>query len=264
MQEKRRTHGLLDFIGALFSGRSRREVDAEIENLLVIIENLTGKMFRNHHLVKKALTHKSSKIADEHNNYERMEFLGDAVLGLIVSDMLYAFYKDEDEGRLTYYKDSLIQMRSLAGKARDLGLGEYVLVGSKEKRNGFSKSDTLLGDIFESLIGAIYLDMGFDAVFKFIKRLFENDIQHIKERPEWDFKSKLNNIAQDIYKMPPDYKIVNEYMVSGARVYKVAVDLNRKIIAYGEARNKKEAEQKAAMKALAKLELQTQHNRHHR
>ncbi|MCL4557072.1 MAG: ribonuclease III [Deltaproteobacteria bacterium] len=256
MPDKKRTHGLLDFMGAIFSGRSRRTVDDEIKSLLLNIENLTGKRFKNHHLVKKALTHKSSKIADEHNNYERMEFLGDAVLGLIVSDMLYAFYKDEDEGKLTYYKDSLIQMRSLAGKARELGLGEYVIVGSKEKRNGFSNSDTLLGDIFESLIGAIYLDMGFDGVFKFIKKLFENDIQHIREQPVWDFKSKLNNIAQETYKVPPDYRVVSESMVNGTKVYRVAVGLNRKVIAHGEARNKKEAEQKAAMKALARLEQQ--------
>ncbi len=254
MTDNRKKHGLLDFIAAIFPGQSRRIVDAEIKSLLLHIENVTGKRFKNHHLVKKALTHKSSKNADEHNNYERMEFLGDAVLGLIVSDLLYTFYKDEDEGRLTYYKDTLIQMRSLAGKARELGLSEYVIVGNKEKKNGFSNSDTLLGDIFESLIGAIYLDMGFEGVFKFIKRLFENDIQHIKEQPEWDFKSKLNNIAQEIYKMPPDYKIMGESIVNGIKVYRVAVELNKKVIAYGEARNKKEAEQKAAMKALAKFE----------
>jgi ribonuclease III len=252
-------HGLLDFIGAIFSGQSRRSarrmVDAEIESLLLNIERVTGKRFKNHHLVKKALTHKSSKIADEHNNYERMEFLGDAVLGLIVSDLLYTFYKDEDEGRLTYYKDTLIQMRSLAGKARELGLNEYVIVGIKEKRSGFSNSDTLLGDIFESLIGAIYLDMGFDGVFKFIKNLFERDIQHIKEQPEWDFKSKLNNVAQETYKMPPEYKIISESVINGMKIYRVGVELNKKVVAYGEARNKKEAEQKAAMKALAKLEV---------
>lgn len=255
MMERKQKHGLLDFISAVLSGQARRRAAAaEIESLLVHIEKIAGQRFKNHHLVKKALTHKSSKIADEHNNYERMEFLGDAVLGLIISDLLYTAYKNEDEGRLTYYKDTLIQMKSLAGKARAMGLGDYVIVGTKEKKNGFSNSDVLLGDIFESLVGAIYLDMGYKGVFKFIKELFEEDIAHVREQPEWDFKSKLNNIAQEIYKIPPDYKVISEPVINGMKLYRVAVEVNRKVIAHGEARSKKEAEQKAAMKALAKLE----------
>lgn len=254
MKERKQKHGLLDFISAVFSGQARRRQAEEIENLLVHIETIAGQRFKNHQLVKKALTHKSSKLADEHNNYERMEFLGDAVLGLVVSDLLYSAYRNEDEGRLTYYKDTLIQMKSLAGKAREMGLGQYVIVGAKERRNGFSNSDVLLGDIFESLIGAIYLDMGFKGVCKFIKKLFEEDVAHIKEQPEWDFKSKLNNIAQEIYKIPPDYKVLGEPVINGMKIYRVAVEVNRRVIAHGEARSKKEAEQKAAMKALAKLE----------
>ncbi len=253
MTDKRGKNGLLGFIRAVFRGQPGRKVDIEIKALLLKVEKITKRKFKNHHLVKRALTHKSSRLADEQNNYERMEFLGDAVLGLIISDLLYAAYRDEDEGRLTYYKDTLIQMKSLAVKARELGLGNYVIVGNKEKRNGFSNSDVLLGDIFESLVGAIYLDMGFEGVFKFISTLFEKDIAFVKEQPEWDFKSKLNNIAQELYKSPPDYKVIGEPVVNGVKVYRVVVELNNHAIAHGEARSKKEAEQEAAMKALVKL-----------
>ncbi len=253
MAEKRGKNGLLAFIRAVFHGQPRRKIDIDIKILLLTVEKITKRKFKNHHLVKKALTHKSSKLADEQNNYERMEFLGDAVLGLIISDLLYASYKEEDEGRLTYYKDTLIQMKSLAGKARELGLGNYVIVGNKEKKNGFSNSDVLLGDIFESLVGAVYLDMGFEGVFRFISTMFEKDIAFVKEQPEWDFKSKLNNIAQELYKSPPDYKVIGEPIVNGVKIYKVVVELNNNIVAHGEAKSKKEAEQHAAMKALVKL-----------
>ncbi len=253
MTEKKPKGGLLGFIRAVFRGQPKGTIDLDIENLLTRVEKITKRRFKDHHLVKKALIHKSSKLASEQNNYERMEFLGDAVLGLIVSDLLYAAYKDEDEGRLTYYKDSLIQMRSLAGKARELGLAHYVFVGSKEKKNGFSNSDVLLGDIFESLVGAIYLDMGFEGVFRFVRTMFEKDIAFVREQPEWDFKSKLNNIAQVMYKSPPDYRVVGEPVINGVKIYRVTVDLNNRTIAHGEARSKKEAEQEAAMKALLKL-----------
>ncbi len=254
MPVKKRKNGLLGFIRAVFQGQPKRKTSADIENLLINVEKITKRRFKNHHLVKKALTHKSSKLADEENNYERMEFLGDAVLGLIISDLLYTSYKEEDEGRLTYYKDTLIQMKSLAGKARELGLGNYVIVGNKEKKNGFSSSDVLLGDIFESLVGAIYLDMGFEGVFRFVSTMFEKDIAFVKEQPEWDFKSKLNNIAQELYKTPPDYKVIGEPVVNGVKIYKVVVELNNNIVAHGEARSKKEAEQHAAMTALVKLQ----------
>ncbi len=253
MTEKKTKSGLLGFIRAVFRGQPRRTLDLDIENLLVNVEKITKRRFKNHHLVKKALTHKSSRLANDQNNYERMEFLGDAVLGLIVSDLLYTAYTDEDEGRLTYYKDSLIQMRSLAGKARELGLAHYVIVGNKEKKNGFSNSDVLLGDIFESLVGAVYLDMGYEGVFRFVRTLFEKDIASVREKPEWDFKSKLNNISQELYKSPPDYKVVGEPVVNGVKLYRVTVDLNKHTIAHGEARSKKEAEQEAAMKALLRF-----------
>ncbi len=254
MTDSKRKQGIVSFIKAVFSGKTKREIDTEIENLLVTVEKITKREFKDHRLVKRALTHKSSRLADEKNNYERMEFLGDAVLGTVISDLLYTTYHDEDEGRLTYYKDSLIQMRSLAAKARELGLGDYVIVGNKEKRNGFSNSDVLLGDIFESLIGAIYLDMGFEGAFGFIRRLFEKDVEFIKDQPEWDFKSKLNNISQLRYKSPPDYTIVEEHYSHGVKTYRVTVALNNSVIAYGEARNKKEAEQNAAKKALQRLQ----------
>ncbi len=251
-----RREGISDFLSFLrvvFKKQPNAIRDAGIENLLIKIEKITGQKFKNHQLVKKALTHKSSETADEKNNYERMEFLGDAVLGMIISDLLYRTYREEDEGKLTYYKDTLIQMKSLASKARKLGLSDYVIVGNKERKNGFYNSDVLLGDIFESLVGAIYLDMGFGAVFKFINALFKKDILFVKKQPEWDFKSKLNNLAQELYKAPPEYRVVEEPIINGTKVYRVVVEVNNKVIARGEARSKKEAEQEAAMKALMSL-----------
>ena len=253
MTDKRSKNGLIGFLRAVLKGQPRGKIDIGMKNLLVNVEKITKRRFKNHLLVKKALTHKSSRLADEQNNYERMEFLGDAVLGLIISDLLYSSYKEEDEGRLTYYKDTLIQMRSLAGKARELGLSNYVIVGNKEKRNGFLNSDVLLGDIFESLVGAIYLDMGFEGVFRFISTLFKKDIAFVREQPEWDFKSKLNNIAQELYKAPPDYKVIGEPVIDGVKIYRIVVELNKNVLAHGEAKSKKEAEQQAAMKALVKL-----------
>jgi ribonuclease-3 len=253
MSEKEKRNALLTFLRALFKKQSNTRIETNIEHLLLRIEKITGKQFKNHLLVKRALTHKSSRIADEQNNYERMEFLGDAVLGLVISDLLYTTYKNEDEGKLTYYKDTLIQMKSLASKARKLGLGNYVIVGNKERKNGFLNSDVLLGDIFESLVGAIYLDMGFEAVFKFISTLFKKDIVFVKEQPEWDFKSKLNNLAQELYKNPPEYKVIDEPVINGTKLYRVIVEVNNKTIAQGQGRSKKEAEQEAAMKALKVL-----------
>ncbi|MCL4477690.1 MAG: ribonuclease III [Deltaproteobacteria bacterium] len=245
--------GLLKFIKKLVKTKAQKSVDKDIANLLRQIEHLTYKRFNDYGHIKKALTHKSSNTASEYENYERMEFLGDAVLGLIISDLLYTGYRHENEGKLTYYKDTLIQMRSLALKARKLGLAEYVKVGAREKRNGFANSDVLLADIFESLVGAIYIDMGFEPAYRFIKTVFEKDIKHIYARPEWDFKSKLNNIVQELYKEPPEYKTINETVVKGIKIYNVAVVINNEDMAHGEARNKKEAEQIAAMGTLKKL-----------
>jgi len=190
MSEKEKRNALLTFLRALFKKQSNTRIETNIEHLLLRIEKITGKQFKNHLLVKRALTHKSSRIADEQNNYERMEFLGDAVLGLVISDLLYTTYKNEDEGKLTYYKDTLIQMKSLASKARKLGLGNYVIVGNKERKNGFLNSDVLLGDIFESLVGAIYLDMGFEAVFKFISTLFKKEKKFFKKKKKKEFYFK--------------------------------------------------------------------------
>lgn len=253
MPKNERMSGFLNLISLIFKRQPETIRDTNIENLLRKIEKIIGKKFKDHKLVKKALTHKSSKIANEQNNYERMEFLGDAVLGMIISDLLYNTYKKEDEGKLTYYKDTLIQMKSLASKARKLGLSDYVIVGNKERKNGFYSSDVLLGDIFESLIGAIYIDMGFNAAFRFVSTLFKKDILFVKKQPEWDFKSKLNNLAQELYKNPPEYKVVEENIVNGTKMYKVVVQVDNKTIAQGEAKTKKEAEQEAAMKALSSI-----------
>ena len=201
----------------------------------------------------QALTHNSCNEDGDPQfpSYERLEFLGDAVLGLFISAELYHKFAQSPEGELTCMKSNLVNAGFLAKKAETLGLGEYVIIGKNEDEE-LRKSKSILSDIFEALVGAIYLEQGKDKAWEFLTENFQIEIIGL-EKGEKDSKSLLQEIIQKHYKMLPKYRVIKESGPSHKKIFWVGVWLQRKKIGEGEGSSKRKAEQMAAQEALKNL-----------
>jgi ribonuclease-3 len=219
------------------------------------IEERIGVPFGDPSLVDVALTHRS--YAFEHGSprhNERLEFLGDAVLGLIVTDMIYAWYPDLSEGEMAKLRASTVNMAVLADAARELGIGAELYLGRGEELSGGREKSSILADAYEAVLGAVYLDQGMDAARSVVAASLA---EHIREQVERgvvrDFKTSLQEHAVRQRGAIPEYRIT----ASGpdhAKRFDAQVFLAGEMLGEGTGRSKKEAEQAAAKRALPKLQ----------
>jgi ribonuclease-3 len=180
-----------------------------------------------------------------------LEFLGDAVLELIVIEYLYTHYRDELEGDLTQKKSLLVSRSVLAERAERMGLGRYILMSEAERESGGATRSSILADTFEAILGAIYLDQGLEAARRFVhSRLLANAEHLLRDRDLRNYKSELQELIQSRFKIPPRYRVVKETGPEHRKVFTVQVELRGQVLGRGTGHNKKEAEQSAARDAL--------------
>lgn len=217
-------------------------------------EKRIGYTFKDKKLLIQAVTHRS--FINEHqrsglSHNERLEFLGDAVLELVVTDYLYFKYKDKTEGELTAHRAALVNAVTLAEVASDLHINDLLLLSKGESRDTGKARQTILADAFEGVIGALYLEGGYDVADKFIsKNLLTRTEEVIKRGLLKDAKSKIQEKSQEIFGVTPAYKILKETGPDHDKKFLVGVFFAGDKIAEGEGRSKQEAEQKAAQRAL--------------
>ena len=225
-----------------------------MENGFSEFEQRLGYTFRRADLLRRGLTHKSysheSKDEELRHN-ETFEFLGDSVLGFVVGDLLFQQFPALEEGALSKMKAYLVSAPSLAAKARNYGMGEVILLGVGEEKTGGRKKDSLLANLFEAVIAAIYLDGGIDAARQLIERSFLDDIRRIDEQDLLfhDYKTALQEVAQGKGLPLPDYSVVAEVGPDHDKTFVVEVKVGT-LTARGEGSSKKEAQQQAAKQAL--------------
>lgn len=217
------------------------------EQIGVTIQNLT--------LLTEALTHRSYVNENRGRNIqhnERLEFLGDAVLELVSTEFLFSKYPDRPEGELTSFRAALVRTESLAETAAKMKYGEYIYMSKGEESTGGRSRPYILANTFEAVIGAIYLDQGYDASRDFLNRVLLPKIDEIvANRLDVDPKSKLQEVAQEMLKATPVYELVNEAGPDHDKTFTMRVILADKEVAQGDGKSKQEAEQSAARKALA-------------
>jgi ribonuclease-3 len=210
--------------------------------------------FKDPELVARAFRHSSyvneQKAPDLEDN-ERLEFLGDSVLDLAISHILMDVYKKASEGDLSKFRAIVVNEKGLYQVAMDLKLGEFLLLGKGEELTKGRSKPSILADTMESLLGALYLDAGFDRTKEIIYRLFLPLIEELEsEDMNYDYKSLFQEYTQEAYRSLPEYMIVEETGLAHDKVFKVALLLNGKVISEGKGKSKKEAEQRAAREAF--------------
>jgi ribonuclease-3 len=222
---------------------------------LADIQQRIAYQFSNTELLERALTHKS--YANENRvpyHNERMEFLGDAVLNLVVSEYLMKTCPDSTEGDLSRLRAAVVSEPALAAIAREIGLGRFILLGRGEEQTGGRDKGSLLANCLEALIASIYLDTGKDSADSFVIRFFENIIQKTcTSRGTLDHKTKLQELCQERLRQLPEYKVVSESGPDHQKQFEVEVWIKGQVSGRGIGRNKKEAEQRAAKEAIVRL-----------
>lgn len=214
--------------------------------------------FKHLELLYQAMSH-SSFINDTKRNKlksnERLEFLGDAVLELISSEFLYENYPEKTEGELTKMRASLVSEYPLAQVARQLNLGEYIILSNGEERTGGRTRDSIISDAVEALLGAIYLDGGIEAAKQFAYRFILNDIE--KKQLFFDSKTVLQELVQKYHIGTLSYKLVREEGPDHNKNYEVNAMLDTKVIGTGSGRTKKQAQQQAAYAAIQTMKVKS-------
>lgn len=217
-------------------------------------ETRIGFHFKDRLLLEAAFTHRSylnenRGAAREHN--ERLEFLGDAVLELVMTEFLYAKYPEKPEGDLTAYRAALVNTQSISDAASKLGMNEFLLLSRGESKDTGRARQIILANAFESLIGALYLDQGYVAAKDFIgKQLFHKTDDVVARRLWQDAKSRLQEMAQEKLGVTPTYQLLDQSGPDHDKRFIVGAFLSGEKVASGEGRSKQEAEQAAAEKAL--------------
>ena len=219
------------------------------------LETLINYQFQNPDLLKTALTHKSfvhENRAQPKVHNEKLEFLGDAVVDLAISEILMARFADDSEGQLSKKRASLVNEMSLAEISENLGISEYILLGKGELQSGGGKKPRLLASALEAIFGAIFKEAGFAAAKNTIEVLFTNKISNLSTEVDFDldYKTRLQEIVQSEAKPVPAYRLVSESGPSHERVFEVEVNIQSYPSTIGVGRSKKAAEQEAARLAL--------------
>ena len=227
---------------------------SRLQNGVSEFEQRIGYTFEKRELLRRALTHKSysheAKELDVRHN-ETFEFLGDSVLGFVIGDLLFQQFPELDEGAMSKMKAFLVSAPSLAAKARHFGMGDVILLGVGEEKTGGRKKDSLLANLYEAMIAAVYLDGGIEPARDLIIRSFREDIEKIDQQDLLfrDYKTALQEIAQGRGLQLPEYRVVDEVGPDHDKTFIVEVKVGS-LVTRGEGSSKKEAQQQAAKHAL--------------
>ncbi len=221
------------------------------------LEEHMGYLFESPSLLDQALTHKSyaNEAGADLPDNERLEFLGDAVLDLAVSHLLYEAVPALSEGDMSKIRAHLVREESLEAIAQSLDLGNFLRLGRGEEQSGGREKASILANGFEALVAAIYLDSGFDLAFRFVETIFLPAISGMEGVVvDADFKTRLQEFCQARYGKAPAYRLVTESGPDHAKLFEVEILVGSRALGRGRGRSKKEAEQRAAQNALEILQ----------
>lgn len=224
------------------------------------LEKIIGYRFKNSEILKTALAHSSYANEYRCQSYERLEFLGDSVLSIIISEYLYGEMKSISEGELSRIRASLVCEESLASLAKELGFGEFVLLGNGEEKAGSRNRNSILCDIFEAILAAIYLDGGMENAKDYVMRVMAEKLKSdLYNKSIKDYKSRLQEKVQRVChdKSKIIYTITKESGPEHMKNFYVDLIINGKKVSSGIGMSKKEAEQKAAQAALMDMNYET-------
>lgn len=224
-----------------------------MNNIEELLKTL-GIKTKNLELFEMALTHPSynADANTKHSDYERYEYMGDAVLDYVTADLIFHTYPDMEPGNMSKLRSYLVKSHSLSNYARKINLYKYIRLGHSVSEAQVKNSDKILEDCFESLIGAIYLDQGIEVAFNYIKNVLYDDIITFGKQDLTDYKSKLQEEMQSEYRESVHYVTVEESGPAHDRTYVVNVLFNDIVLASGTGKSKKAAEEDAARNALKK------------
>jgi len=230
---------------------------AKADDTYTMLEERLGHVFADRALCEAALTHKSwlneAPGAGRTDN-ERLEFLGDAVLALVVSDLLMQRFPDRAEGELSKTRAVIVSEAGLSKTAQGIALGQWIFLGRGEDQAGGRAKASILSDALEALMGAVYLDGGLGAARKVAERLFGSALEHADKQARHDYKSRLQERSQALLQATPQYRVVGQEGPDHDKRFSVAISLGGREYGRAVGRSKKEAEQSAAAQALAILE----------
>jgi ribonuclease-3 len=242
-----------------FAKNEEDSVDTSVFDNLKTLEDKILYSFKNKDLLLTALKHRSfisQTIQERIDSNERLEFLGDSVLNFIVVKHLYKTYPDLDEGELSKMKSVIVSGENLSLIAREMNLGEHILLSEYEERAGGRDKSSILEDTFEAIIGAVYLDSGILKSEKIIKVLVLEDIKKALENTlNINYKSELLELVQSNGLEPPTYEVISEEGPEHEKVFTVKAIVDGKEVSQGSSTSKKRAEQEASRKALENLDL---------
>ncbi|MGY3765548.1 ribonuclease III [Vagococcus vulneris] len=227
------------------------------DEFLALLKNKYGVVFKNIDLLTQAFTHSSYVNEHRHlelNDNERLEFLGDAVLEVIVSDYLFKHFTELPEGKLTKLRATIVKEDSLAQFAKDCQFDRFIRLGKGEESSNGRKRSSLLCDLFEAFLGALYLDQGTDKVSEFIYQVVIPKVESGAFSHEMDYKTVLQEVLQKNGDILIEYVLVNEEGPAHERTFYVEVSAGGQVLGTGSGKSKKNAEQKAAEVALTALE----------
>ena len=219
------------------------------------LEKAIGYQFHNIQLLQNALTHSSYANERWHNSLlsnERLEFLGDSVLGMLVADYLYRTFPDRPEGELTRMRADMVCEHTLATAANKIGLGEHLLLGHGEEQGGGRSRESILADAMESVIAASFLDGGLEAALKIVRQFILVEVP-VKKLHNADYKTALQELVQKKKNQVLSYAMVGQSGPDHDKKFDVEVSLNGKVVGQGSGSSKKRAEQMAARDAIEKL-----------
>ncbi|MCP4549013.1 MAG: ribonuclease III [bacterium] len=253
--ESERADSIRSWLGKIIDG-FRKPIESNLEEkreLLKFQERLKYK-FKRPELLVHALTHRSFAYQEGHNrthSNERLEFLGDAVLGLLINEALISQFEDANEGRLTKVKSLLVSRVVLAQVGKSLGLGDVIRISDNEAESGGRDRDSIISDAVEAILGAIYLDSGLDAARQLIHgSLLSRQEEFLSDASTRNYKSLLQEMVQAKFKMPPRYRIGATFGPDHSKDFMVEVLIRGDVVGSGRGRSKKDAEQDAARVAL--------------
>jgi ribonuclease-3 len=223
------------------------------------LQRTIGYHFRDIQLLVDSLVHRSylpvkQENHDDRGSNERMEFLGDSVLSLVVNDFLYRHYPEKTEGELTKMKSVIVSKQILSGHARKHKIGSFVLLSDNAQKAGVSEVGSVLADSLEAIFGAVFLDGGFEAASRCIRRFFLADLGDlVYDEDHVNYKSLLQEYIQALHKIPPRYRVYSTQGPDHAKEFGVEVSVRGTILGRGTGKTKKLAEQEAAQEAYQKL-----------
>jgi len=212
-----------------------------------------GYKFKDPSLLMRCLTHVSYSYDRTPGHNEVLEFLGDAVLDLAVSDLLMRQFPEKSEGDLSRMRAALVNSSVLAGKAMAINFGPLLRLGKSEERSDGRHKESILTSAFEALLGAVYLDGGYEAARHLVERYFAPDVKE-KTLGQQDYKTRLQEISQMLFREPPVYRVVSVIGPDHAKSFVTEIAVGGKVLGKGEGRSKKQSEQEAAKKALVELQ----------